>query len=147
MPVLYTSLLLGLLAFHACCTSVLLTSFPLILSLGSTLSASKLAVTPDFESLQDLTARAASQATPLNGPVIDSNFADPSAIHVDGIWYAFATNNHFQEGPDGQNIQVATSTNFVDWKVTGNDALPAIGAWAFQKAVWAPSVVRRVCLL
>jgi len=99
--------------------------------------------------------------------VLDDNFPDPALYRDDKLWYAFATNNAagILQRPDNassreygvSNIQVATSTNFVDWELLNSthDPLPMTGAWAVQghnngtnppipKAnVWAPSVTRR----
>ena len=98
---------------------------------------------------------------------LDDNFPDPALYRDDKLWYAFATNNAagILQRPDNasshdygvSNIQVATSTNFVDWTLLNSthDPLPTTGAWAVQghnngtnpgipKAnVWAPSVTRR----
>ena len=139
-------LLLGFFNLHASCDFTLLTSLALSLSLASTVTAvSDHPATSSPDSLQDLASRA--PPTYINGPVISSNFPDPSAIYVDGTWYAFGTNDHFQDGPKGQNIQIATSTDFVHWTLTGKDALPTIGKWAYKTAIWAPNVIRRVCCL
>jgi hypothetical protein len=98
---------------------------------------------------------------------LDDNFPDPALYRDDKLWYAFATNNAagILQRPDNasnrdygvSNIQVATSTNFVNWTLLNSthDPLPTTGAWAVQghnngttpaipKAnVWAPSVTRR----
>ncbi|KAG6901592.1 hypothetical protein C0995_010263 [Termitomyces sp. Mi166 len=69
-------------------------------------------------------------------PVISSNFPDPSILWVasEKTWFAFATNS------GGINVQIATSSNFNTWAVTGQDALPTVGAWVDKAnpAVWAP---------
>ncbi|KAF5385293.1 hypothetical protein D9615_000937 [Tricholomella constricta] len=76
----------------------------------------------------------------VKGPVISSNFPDPSLIWVESehSWFAFATNG------GGDNVQVATSADFNTWKVTGQDALPTVGSWVYapNRAVWAPMVVQ-----
>ena len=98
---------------------------------------------------------------------LDDNFPDPALYRDDKLWYAFATNNAagILERPDNassreygvSNIQVATSSNFIDWTLLNSthDPLPKTGAWVVQgdgnhtgseipKAnVWAPSVTRR----
>jgi len=98
---------------------------------------------------------------------LDDNFPDPALYRDDNLWYAFATNNAAgilqrpENAPSHEygvsNIQVATSTNFIDWKLldSTHDPLPTTGAWVVQgydngtspavpKAnVWAPSVTRR----
>jgi hypothetical protein len=99
---------------------------------------------------------------------LDANFPDPALYLHDKTWYAYATNNAAgilgapADAPsheDGvSNIQVATSTNFVNWTLldSTHDPLPAVGAWAIQghynsttyppiprANVWAPSVTRQ----
>jgi hypothetical protein len=98
---------------------------------------------------------------------LNDNFPDPALYRDEKMWYAFATNNAagILQRPDNassheygvSNIQVATSTNFVDWTLLNSthDPLPTTGAWVVQghnngtnpgvpKAnVWAPSVTRR----
>jgi beta-xylosidase len=98
---------------------------------------------------------------------LDDNFPDPALYRDEKQWYAFATNNAagILQRPENassheygvSNIQVATSTNFVDWTLLNSthDPLPTTGAWVVQghtngtnpgvpKAnVWAPSVTRR----
>lgn len=78
------------------------------------------------------------------GPVVDLNFPDPTIIHLDGISYAFATNNR---GVGGEmiHVQMATSTNNETWTyLQGQDALPQVGAWSTGGRVWAPDVVQVV---
>lgn len=78
------------------------------------------------------------------GPHISTNFPDPAIIYVDGVSYAFATNNR-QPAPDHINIQVATSTDNQTWTmVEQHDALPTLGAWETGAGVWAPDVVQLV---
>lgn len=98
---------------------------------------------------------------------LDDNFPDPSLYHDGKTWYAFATNNAagILQRPDNassyeygvSNIQVATSTNFVNWTLlnSSRDPLPDVGMWAVQGGnkhtvppipranVWAPSVTRQ----
>ncbi|OCT50754.1 glycosyl hydrolase family 43 protein [Cladophialophora carrionii] len=76
------------------------------------------------------------------GPHISSNFPDPAIIYVDGMSYAFATNNR-QPAPNHINIQVAVSTDNQTWTlVDQHDALPNLGAWETGAGVWAPDVVQ-----
>jgi beta-xylosidase len=77
----------------------------------------------------------------INGPVISSNFPDPSVTNVDGTWYAFSTNS------DGKHIPTASSTDFVNWVVSSDDALPTIGAWSTGVNVWAPDVIQLVTFI
>lgn len=80
----------------------------------------------------------------IDGPAVDSNFADPAYIRINDTFWAFATNK-FVKGPSmGQvNIQVAKSADFESWELLdGQDALPTVGAWSAGFQVWAPDVVR-----
>jgi hypothetical protein len=98
---------------------------------------------------------------------LEVNFPDPALYLYDKTWYAYATNNAAgvlgapASAPiprDGiSNIQVATSTNFVNWTLLDStyDPLPTVGAWAVQghdnsthppvprANVWAPSVTKQ----
>lgn len=75
----------------------------------------------------------------ITGPVITSNFPDPSIVKgTDGKWYAFSTTS------GGKHVPVATSSDFVTWTVTGKDALPKVGEWSTGSNVWAPDVIQRV---
>lgn len=98
---------------------------------------------------------------------LDVNFPDPALYLYDKTWYAYATNNaagilgdpaNAPSHRDGiSNIQVATSTNFVNWTLldSTHDPLPTVGAWAIQghnnsthppvprANVWAPSVTKQ----
>lgn len=78
------------------------------------------------------------------GPVISSNFQDPSVLKVDNTYYAFS-------GPNGNpaiNVLTATSPDFGSWTVDfSRDALPQLGAWAASAAhVWSPDVSQLVSL-
>ena len=83
---------------------------------------------------------------------ISQDFADPSLFKAGNTWYAYATNNHKSMGNSSGshliNVQLATSSDFNTWTVTGQDALPTVGAWANANggsqgaAVWAPSVAQ-----
>ncbi|KAJ9632203.1 hypothetical protein H2203_000606 [Taxawa tesnikishii (nom. ined.)] len=84
--------------------------------------------------------------------VISQDFADPSLFQDYNDWWAFSTNNHKTLGKPNAigsqsliNVQVAHSTdNLNSWTVTGQDALPTVGAWVHAQgaAVWAPNVVK-----
>ena len=98
---------------------------------------------------------------------LDVNFPDPALYLHDKTWYAYATNNAAgilgapANAPSHKdvisNIQVATSTNFVNWTLldSTHDPLPTVGAWAVQghdnsthppvprANVWAPSVTKQ----
>jgi beta-xylosidase len=70
----------------------------------------------------------------ITGPVITSNFPDPSFIEVNGVYYAFATTNGAQLVPNAQ------SNDFVNWAVSGSSALTSAGSWSNGRDLWAPSV-------
>src|SRR5271154_4036311 len=82
----------------------------------------------------------------IYGPVVASNFPDPSVIYLNGTSYAFATNNK-GFGPYGMiHVQVATSIDNQTWTlIEGLDALPTVANWQSPKGVWAPDVVQLVC--
>lgn len=108
--------------------------------------------------------------SPIRG-AIPSNFPDPSLFFDQGIWYAFATTNAAGVLPyPGQppnasentpdfglaNIQMATSTNFADWKLASlaDQPLPTTGNWTTDEhhnktarphisSTWAPAVIKR----
>ena len=65
---------------------------------------------------------------------INQNFPDPAFIEVGGTYYAFAT---------GKNIEMATSPDFVNWKVSGSPALSKTPPWSSGNT-WAPDVVQVV---
>ena len=78
-----------------------------------------------------------------SGPVIQTDFPDPSIIEVNGTWYAFSTSANVT----GPNIQVASSNDSVVWEVLViANPLPDIGGWtaAADHNVWAPDVVQLV---
>jgi arabinan endo-1,5-alpha-L-arabinosidase len=68
-------------------------------------------------------------------PVLDADFPDPDVLKVGDTYYAYATNT------GNKNIQVATSTDLVNWEL-GRDALPSLPGWADLDFgfVWAPEV-------
>lgn len=76
----------------------------------------------------------------VNGPVISTDFPDPSIINVGGTWYAFGTQSIYNY--TNIHIQVASSTDFNTWTLhMGQDALPNLPGWAANDGeVWAPDV-------
>ncbi|KAL1584703.1 hypothetical protein WHR41_06910 [Cladosporium halotolerans] len=75
------------------------------------------------------------------GPVVDTDFPDPSIIRVGSTWYAFGTQSIY----DHTNIKVqfATSSDFNTWSLhEGHDALRTLPPWvdASNPKVWAPDV-------
>lgn len=71
------------------------------------------------------------------------NFPDPSILKdgPSGAWWGYASTNHA-----GINVQLANSNDFNSWSLLGYDALPTVGAWAYQAVpnVWAPNVLKNV---
>ncbi|KAL0259194.1 hypothetical protein SLS55_006699 [Diplodia seriata] len=76
------------------------------------------------------------------GPVIGSNFPDPSLIKVGSTWYSFATNSN--DGSGSTHVQIAKSSDFNSWTLLGKDALPNLPGWVntANPAVWAPDVIQ-----
>jgi arabinan endo-1,5-alpha-L-arabinosidase len=76
----------------------------------------------------------------FQNPVLDQDFPDPAIIEgADGFHYAYGT----QTQRDGEwiNIQVARSSDLVNWEQLG-DALPEKPEWAQEtQDFWAPSVI------
>ena len=69
---------------------------------------------------------------------LKQNFPDPSFIEVDGIYYAFATNN------GKQNVPMAKSRDFHEWDILeAQDAMPTVPNWSGGE-IWAPDVVQLV---
>ncbi len=69
-------------------------------------------------------------------PVHPGDFADPFVLHVDGTYYAYAT----QVGE--RNVQVMRSPDLATWEHLG-DALAALPAWAGGGRTWSPVVLAR----
>ncbi|KIW03199.1 uncharacterized protein PV09_05425 [Verruconis gallopava] len=77
-----------------------------------------------------------SHAAPMkrqaSSPAIPQDFPDPSIIHSNSNWYAYATTNN------QYNVQLAKSPTFNGpWSVLAQDALPTLAPWA-QGPVWGP---------
>lgn len=70
-------------------------------------------------------------------PVLDHDFPDPTVIRANGKYYAYATNNAWQD--KALNIQVASSTDLQNWTIVG-DALPQKPSWGSHD-FWAPHVM------
>jgi beta-xylosidase len=66
-------------------------------------------------------------------PVYANDFPDPFVLRVEKTYYAYATNG------GGNDIQLARSSNLVDWSYLGN-ALGPLPAWASGGLTWAPEV-------
>lgn len=85
------------------------------------------------------TAAAEPSAPPASAaagaPVLNANFADPDLVEVDGTYFAYATNDN------NRNVQVASSTDLLDWEVLP-DALPDLPSWVIPGKTWAPEVTR-----
>lgn len=79
------------------------------------------------------------------GPVIGSNFMDPSVVQLEGgRWVAYAGVNG---NPENVHVLIATSSDFSSWTVrSGYDALPTLPSWAANPPrIWAPDVTQLVC--
>lgn len=77
------------------------------------------------------------------GPVISTDFPDPTIINVGDTWHAFGTQSLF----NFQDIktQYATSTDFTTWQLhEGHDALRNLPSWVDQSnpKIWAPDVIQ-----
>lgn len=83
------------------------------------------------------TTAGSSSGKTYTNPVLHSNFPDPFVLQDNGTYYSYATNGA------GRNIQMATSTDLVDWTISG-DAMPALPSWAKLggSLVWAPEVIK-----
>ncbi|ETI24509.1 hypothetical protein G647_03878 [Cladophialophora carrionii CBS 160.54] len=89
-----------------------------------------------------LSLAAPQQRRQASGPVIGSNFQDPSVVQLaDGSYVAYAGVNG---NPAGSNVLIATSPDFSTWTVRyGYDALPNLPSWAASPPhVWAPDVTQ-----
>lgn len=99
---------------------------------------------PEPESTSTQTDPLPNPFSSVAGPLVEQNFPDPAIIVVDGVSYAFATNNR-GKGADMVHVQVATSTDNQTWTLLDHhDALPSVGAWETGARVWAPDVVQVV---
>jgi arabinan endo-1,5-alpha-L-arabinosidase len=80
------------------------------------------------------------QATYAN-PVLDSDFPDPAVLKgTDGYYYAYATQG--ASGAGMLNLQVARSSDLVNWQRLG-DGLPVKPGWASKtQDFWAPHVAQ-----
>ncbi|WP_434992440.1 glycoside hydrolase family 43 protein [Arthrobacter sp. Ld5] len=68
--------------------------------------------------------------------VLDEEFADPDILQVGDTYYAYAT-----EG-NRRNVQVAMSTDLLEWEQLGDDALPELPSWIIPGKTWAPEVTQ-----
>jgi len=68
-------------------------------------------------------------------PVLDRDFPDPDVLLVDGLYYAYATNDATS------NVQVATSPDLTSW-TTLPDAMPELPPWVDPGDTWAPEVTQ-----
>lgn len=73
----------------------------------------------------------------FQNPVLKADFPDPFVLKDGDTYFAYATNG------SGKNIQEASSTDLVHWKVLA-DAMPALPTWAQLGGsyVWAPEVIK-----
>ncbi len=80
-----------------------------------------------------LTRRSRRAAAPSVHP---GDFADPFVLHVDGAYYAYATE------AGGHDVQVMRSFDMVEWSHLGN-ALGGLPTWASAGRTWSPVVLPR----
>jgi beta-xylosidase len=79
-------------------------------------------------------AQVSTVATTYTNPVYPSDFPDPFVLHVEGNYFAYATNG------GGNTIQLARSTDLVNWVYEG-DAFGSLPEWASPGWTWAPEVM------
>ena len=72
-------------------------------------------------------------------PAHAGDFPDPNVLFINGIYYAFATQN-FSSASQTVNIQTSTSSNGITWAASSTDALPTLPGWARPGNTWSPSV-------
>jgi len=73
------------------------------------------------------------------GPVIDTNFADPSVLKVGNTLYAYSTNFNNMNTPWAKSTDGGHT-----WSRGSSDALPDVGSWAMAgKGTWDPDVIDR----
>ncbi len=77
--------------------------------------------------------------TSYTNPVLDDIFPDPTVIRAsNGAYFAYGT--QIETPGESVNVQVAVSTDLVNWRLLG-DALPRKAPWASQtQTYWAPHV-------
>lgn len=82
-------------------------------------------------------AAATDPADTFQNPVLKADFPDPFILHVDNVYYAYATN------ASGRNVQVARSPDLLHWELLG-DAMPGLPSWAKLGGsfVWAPEAIK-----
>lgn len=76
-----------------------------------------------------------------SGPVIRTDFPDPSIILVDNVWHAFGTQSLYNY--TSVKTQYATSPDFTTWTLQENyDALRTLPSWvdSSNPQIWAPDV-------
>jgi beta-xylosidase len=81
--------------------------------------------------------------TPPFVPVFKTDFPDPFILKVGDVFYGYATNAMENRA----NVQMARSTNLVDWDLISNgdklhDAMPVLPTWVQPGRTWAPEVIR-----
>ncbi len=80
-------------------------------------------------------ARARPGPGEFQNPVLKTDFADPGVLKDGDTYYAYATNTV------GRNVQVARSTDLVEWDVL-TDAMPVLPDWTRPNFTWAPEVMK-----
>lgn len=67
-------------------------------------------------------------------PVLTRDFPDPDILKVGDEYFAYATNANLR------NVQVAVSTDLVEWERLSDDAMPTLPSWVVPGRTWAPEV-------
>lgn len=114
---------------------MLLSSFSLVGVLTALGRTAPLGGPPGSTSRRTSIARRESS---IAGPVIRGNFPDPGVIPIDGNYYAFSTSS------TGLHVPWMSTAEAPTLNVDSADALPAPGAWAEARDIWAPDVVQLV---
>src|SRR5580700_12048324 len=122
---------------HRSCRATASHIAPVATRAGFSLLAALIAVVAALSSFEITTAPAAGAAN--WAPVHAGDFPDPSILHWNGSYYAFATQSFAAPGQT-INIQVSSSPDGVHWAQSNADALPQLPGWAHEGNTWSPSV-------
>ncbi len=117
-------------------TPVAQTTVQLTTTVAQTTTPSAVTTTSVAATLTDISVATIPPGN-FQNPVLVNDFADPTVVLLNDIFYGYATN------ANGKNIQFATSKDMISWTLAG-DALPALPKWAKLggSLVWAPDVMQ-----
>lgn len=83
---------------------------------------------------------ATSVAATYQNPVFEPDLADPSVIKADdGFFYAYGTENDWQDGKPPHLIPIIRSKNLTQWEYVGN-AFSTRPTWKTDGGLWAPDI-------